>query len=85
MGMEADTLEDAIAHEKRQAARELQSEIWADGVLEGIEMDILADVAIAAALEEIITHNGEDAALAAIDDMRQRVVAGEFTRLRTLQ
>lgn len=78
-------LEDAIAHEKRKAAREMQSEIWADGVLEGIETDILADAAMATALEELITEGGEDAALAAIDDMRQRIVAGEFTRIRTLQ
>ncbi len=87
--MEAETklsdLEAAIANEKRQAAREMQSEIWADGVLEGIETDILADAAMATALEELITAGGEDAALAAIDDMRQRIVAGEFTRLRTLQ
>lgn len=78
-------LDDAIAHEKRQAAREMQSEIWVDGMLEGIETDILADAAMATALEELITEGGEDAALAAIDDMRQRIVAGEFTRIRTLQ
>jgi len=78
-------LDDAIAHEKRQAAREMQSEIWVDGMLEGIDTDILADAAMTTALEELITEGGEDAALAAIDDMRQRIVAGEFTRMRTLQ
>ncbi|MCR9120856.1 MAG: hypothetical protein NXH91_01110 [Phyllobacteriaceae bacterium] len=80
-----DALDDAIAMEKRRAAREMQSEIWADGMLEGIETDILADAAMATALEEIVDENGEDAALAVIDDIRQRLVAGEFTRLRTLQ
>lgn len=80
-----DALDDAIALEKRRAAREMQSEIWADGMLEGIETDILADAAMATALEEIVDENGEDAALAVIDDIRQRLVAGEFTRLRTLQ
>ncbi|MBO6552879.1 MAG: hypothetical protein JJ926_05735 [Roseitalea sp.] len=80
-----DALDDAIALEKRRAAREMQSEIWADGMLEGIETDILADAAMATALEEIVGENGEDAALAVIDDIRQRLVAGEFTRLRTLQ
>ena len=78
-------LDDAIALEKRRAAREMQSEIWADGMLEGIETDILADAAMATALEEIVDENGEDAALAVIDDIRQRLVAGEFSRLRTLQ
>jgi hypothetical protein len=80
-----DALDDAIALEKRRAAREMQSEIWADGMLEGIETDILADAAMATALEEIVDENGEDAALAVIDDIRQRLVAGEFTRLRMLQ
>ncbi|WP_306118705.1 MULTISPECIES: hypothetical protein [unclassified Roseitalea] len=78
-------LEDAITNEKRQAAREMQSEIWVDGMLEGIETDILADAAIATALEELVDESGEDAALAAIDEIRQRLVAGEFTRIRTLQ
>ena len=79
------SLDEAIALEKRRAAREMQSDAWADGLLEGIEKDILADAAMATALEEIVGENGEDAALAVIDDMRQRLVAGEFTRLRTLQ
>ena len=83
--LKIDALDDAIALEKRRAAREMQSEIWADGMLEGIETDILADAAMATALEEIVGENGEDAALAVIDDIRQRLVAGEFTRLRTLQ
>ena len=78
-------LDDAIVHEKMRAAREMQSEIWADGLLEGIERDILADAAMATALEEIVDGEGEDAALAVIDDLRQRVVAGEFNRLRVLQ
>ena len=81
----ASALDDAITHEKRRAAREMQSEIWADGLLEGIETDILADAAMATALEELVDEGGEDAALAVIDEMRQRLVAGEFTRLRTLQ
>ena len=80
-----DALDAAIAHEKRRAAREMQSEIWVDGILEGIETDILADAAMATALEEIVDENGEDAALAVIDDIRRRLVAGEVTRLRTLQ
>lgn len=80
-----EALEDAIAMEKRRAAREMQTDAWAEGMLEGIETDILADAAIATALEEIVDENGEDAALAAIEDIRQRLVAGEFTRLRTLQ
>jgi len=82
---ELEALEDTITVEKRRAAREMQSEIWNDGMLEGIETDILADAAMATALEEIVGENGEDAAMAVIEEMRERLVAGEFTRLRTLQ
>ena len=79
------TLEEAIALEKRRAAREMQSEIWADGLLEGIDTEILADAAMATALEELVTESGEDAALAVIENLRERLAAGEFNRLRTLQ
>lgn len=80
-----EALENAIATEKRRAAREMQTDAWADGLLEGIETEILAEAAIATALEEIVDENGEEAALEAIDQMRDRLMAGEFTRLRTLQ
>lgn len=78
-------LDEVIAQEKRSAAREMQTETWADGIIEGIEAEILADAAIATALEEIIRTSGEDAALDIIATLRDRVIAGEFLQRRTLQ
>ncbi len=78
-------LDEVIAQEKRVAAREMQSEAWAEGLLEGIEIDILADAAIATALEELISVDGESSALTLVENLRDRIVAGEFIRGRTLQ
>ncbi|KAG1648813.1 hypothetical protein GQR58_029548 [Nymphon striatum] len=57
-------LDEVIAQEKRVAAREMQSEAWADGIMEGIDCEILAEAAIATALEEVVRSDGEEAALA---------------------
>ena len=78
-------IEEIIAREKRIAALEFHSEAWADGVLEGIDAEILADAAIATALEETIRVLGEEAALELVDSLRERIVAGEFTMNRSIQ
>lgn len=78
-------LEALIENEKRLAAREVHTEAWNDGLLEGIDASIMADTAIATALEETIAMVGEDEALAMLDALRERVAAGEFTKDRILQ
>lgn len=78
-------LEELIENEKRLAAREVHTEAWNDGLLEGIDAQIMADTAIATALEETIVLIGEDEALLMLDALRERVAAGEFTKGRTLQ
>jgi hypothetical protein len=78
-------MEEIIAREKRIAALEFHSEAWADGTMEGIESDILADAAIATALEETIREHGEDAALSLVDSLRERILCGEFTPNRSIQ
>ena len=67
MEVTVNEMDEIIAREKRMAAMEFQLEAWADGVMEGIESTILADAAIATALEETIREQGEDAALALVD------------------
>ena len=42
------------------------------------EPDIMADAAIATALEELVRANGEAAALSLMERMRERLMAGEF-------
>lgn len=78
-------MDEIIAREKRIAALEVQSEAWADGVMEGIDPDILADAAISTALEQTIREGGEDAALALVETLRERIMSGEFTPNRTIQ
>lgn len=67
-----------IREEKRLTAVESYEDAWAEGRAAGIEPDIMADAAIATALEELVRANGEAAALSLIERMRDRLVAGEF-------
>lgn len=67
-----------IREEKRLTAVESYEDAWAEGRAAGIEPDIMADAAIATALEELVRANGETAALSLIERMRDRLVAGEF-------
>lgn len=78
-------LEELIENEKRLAALEVHTEAWNDGLLEGIDASIMADAAIATALQETIALVGEDEALAMVDALRERLAAGEFTKNRVLQ
>lgn len=67
-----------IREEKRLTAVESYEDAWAEGRAAGIEPDIMADAAIATALEELVRANGEAAALSLLERMRDRLVAGEF-------
>ncbi|MEM1378284.1 MAG: hypothetical protein AAGG69_12940 [Pseudomonadota bacterium] len=78
-------IDEAIVREKRGAAREVYQEAWAEGVLEGIDTDILAETAMQTALEETILEGGEHAALALLEDLATRVKSGDFTLYKTLQ
>lgn len=69
-----------IREEKRLTAVESYEDAWAEGRAAGIEPDIMADAAIATALEELVRANGEAAALTLLERMRDRLVAGEFDR-----
>ena len=67
-----------IREEKRLTAVESYEDAWAEGRAAGIEPDIMAEAAIATALEELVRANGEAAALALLERMRERLMAGEF-------
>lgn len=78
-------LDDMIVHEKMQAALEYQNEAWADGMADGIEPEIIADAAIALAMRETVRILGEAGAEAMLENLRERMLAGEFSPERTLQ
>ena len=73
-------VEAMIREEKRLEAIESHAEAWAEGEAAGIDPDIIAEAALATALGEFARAEGENAALALIDRMRDRVLSGEFTR-----
>ena len=67
-----------VREEKRLTAVESHNEAWAEGLSAGIEPEIIAEAALETAFGEILRTNGETAALALLDRMREKVVAGAF-------
>lgn len=67
-----------VREEKRLTAVESHNEAWAEGLSAGIEPEIIAEVALETAFCEILRANGETAALALLDSMREKVIAGAF-------
>ncbi|MDN2567163.1 hypothetical protein N1F89_13120 [Aquibium sp. A9E412] len=67
-----------IREEMRLVAAEHQGEAWAEGFASGIAADIMAEAALSTAFRELQRSHGEEAALALIERMRERVIAGEF-------
>jgi hypothetical protein len=82
MAMEhsAADLDALVREEKRLTAAESHSEAWAEGLSAGIEPEIIAEAALTTAFEEILR---EDAALALLDRMREKVMTGDFDLPRT--
>ncbi|WP_099866335.1 hypothetical protein [Pararhizobium haloflavum] len=78
-------IDEMIVHEKMQVALEHQSDAWADGVADGIEPEILADAALATAMRETVRLFGEDGAEALVEQLKERILSGEFSPLRSVQ
>lgn len=75
-------IDEFIREEKRLSALESQYETWADGLSAGIEPEILAEAALSAAFQELLRSSSEEAALALIDRIRERIIGGEFDSSR---
>ena len=71
-------LDALVREEKRLTAVESHNEAWAEGLSAGIEPEIIAEAALTTALGELLRASGEPVALALVERMRERVVAGEF-------
>jgi len=69
-----------IKEQKRLLANEQQEEAWADARSVGIEAEIVAEAAIETAFIELVAEHGETAALALLDNTREKVLAGAFLR-----
>ena len=73
-------IEALVREEKRLTAVESHNEAWAEGLSAGIEPEIIAEAALATAFAELTRSAGEKAALALLERMREKVIAGEFER-----
>ena len=73
-------IEQLVREEKRLTAVESHNEAWAEGLSAGIEPEIIAEAALATAVAELTRSGGEKAALALLERMREKVIAGEFER-----
>jgi hypothetical protein len=78
-------IDDMIVHEKMQVALEYQNEAWADGRADGIETEIIADAALVFALRETIRLHGEQGAEALLEQLKERMLSGEFSPERKIQ
>ena len=61
------------------AALSYLNEAWAEARHEGVDGDCLAQASLFAALAELVTTYGEDAAAKYADTLSKRIRNGEFT------
>ena len=71
--------EAAPDREQKMAALSYLNEAWAEARLDGIDNDCMAMACLFAALAELVTTYGEDAAAAYADSLSKRIRNGEFT------
>ncbi len=83
MHMTVADIEALIEEEKRTTCAECHGAAWAEGLLAGIEPEIIAESALATALAELGKNGGEDALMDLLEHMRERVLAGDFVPHRT--
>jgi hypothetical protein len=71
-------LEAMIREEKRLTAAESHGEAWAEGISAGIEPEIIAEAALATAIAELVKTSGEASAVALLERIRDKAMAGEY-------
>jgi hypothetical protein len=65
--------------EQKQDAYQRFTAVWKDALGAGIEPDVLAHVALFAALGDLIASYGETAVAEFAERLPQRIASGEFT------
>jgi hypothetical protein len=66
-------------HEQKRVALGYLQEAWAEAQLDGIDGDCLAQACLFAALAELVSTYGEDAAATFAEGLAGRIRNGEFT------
>ena len=72
-----------LATQKREAYQRL-SAVWQDALGAGIEPDVLAHVALFAALKDLVATYGEAAVADFAERLPARIKAGEFSLSKSL-
>ena len=72
-------------HEQKQLALGYLREAWAEARFDGVEEDCLAQACLFAALAELVSTYGEDAAATFAENLPERVRNGEFSLDRPQQ
>lgn len=65
--------------QQKQDAFERFSAVWQDALGDGIEPDVLAHVALFAALGDLVATYGESAVASFAKNLPDRIAAGEFS------
>ncbi len=71
-------IDEMIREHQRLTAIESQNAAWAEAEAWGVDPEIMAEAALAAALEALVRAGGEEAAMAMVDKMREKVLQGDF-------
>ena len=66
-------------HEQKKAALSYLHEAWAEARLDGIDGDCMAQACLFAALSELVSTYGEDAAARFAEGLAKRITNGEFS------
>jgi hypothetical protein len=71
--------------EQKRLAIGYVREAWADGIMEGVDGDCLAQACLFAAFAELVATYGEDAAARFADGLGTRIRNGEFSLHQPVQ
>jgi len=69
----------ALEHEQKRAALSYLHEAWVEARLDGIEDDYMAHACLFAALAELVSTYGEEAAARYAESLPARIHNGEFS------
>ena len=72
-------------YEQKRLALGYVKEAWAEGLLDGVDGDCLAQACLFAALAELVTTYGEQAAARYTDGLGERIRSGEFSLRQSRQ
>ena len=74
-----DTPEAVSDHEQKRLAIGYVKEAWAEGILDGVDGDCLAQACLFSAFAELVETYGEEAAATYAEGLSARIRGGEFS------